>query len=111
MVIKRFDKKGSQFVEASLVLPLVFLITLSLIGLVGFHLESFEMQLNLQREILAKVDIETSSFKSFQLKESMLLSPGGVFEGILEREYTLRWLKLNEGWAVRTGGLGNVLTE
>ena len=110
-MVKGLDKKGSQYVEASVVLPVIFLAVLSLIGLVQFYLGAFKMQLDVQKEVLKQADMETSSFKNIELSDVRQLSPVGVFEGMLEKEYSARWLKLNEGWAIRAGGLGNALTE
>ena len=94
-----------------MVLPIIFLIVLSLIGLVRFHMESFKMQIDLQQEVLLKADLDTSLFKNIELSNSQLLSPGGVYNGVFERDYTCRWFKLEEGWAIRAGGLRNALTE
>ena len=74
-------------------------------------MDSFKLQIDLQQEVLFKVDLETSSFKIIESSDSQLLSIDGAFDGILEKNYSCKWIKLNEGWAIRAGGLGNVLTE
>ncbi len=94
-----------------MVLPLVFLIALTLICLVQFHIASFKMQLDVQEEILFQCDIDGSPYKNLEIEDRLLLSADGAFNGLFEKNYSCRWIKINEGWVIRAGGLGDVLTE
>ena len=103
------NKEGNEIVEASLVLPLVFLVVLSLIGVLIFHFQSFLLQCDIHEDVLTRVDLEASLYKTIEIKQENSLSTGGVFQGLLVRESLHHFSAIDEGGLLRAGGILNEL--
>lgn len=59
----KFNKKGSEFVEGAMVLPIIILIIVSLIGALIFCYESLEKQCDLHSQLIEMAEQNESIFK------------------------------------------------
>ena len=89
-------KRGSEYVEAALCLPLIVIIVVSFLGAATFCYRSLEMQCRVQAGLLDQARASAALYTVFQGEETCSLAPGGAFSGTLVRTYRTEVTVLDE---------------
>lgn len=99
------SKRGSELVEASLVLPLLILMIASLIMAGAFVCESFRDRVRLQEELLLELDGSRALYRRIEKRNDTSSDIKGAFIGRLSREYSAAARAIDEAAIVRAGGI------
>ena len=99
------NKKGSENIEAAIVLPIIILIIMSLIGLSIFRYEALCNQLDAQREALERAGASASIYKKIEIKSFTSTETGGAAETELRGTYVARITVIDEAAIIRGGEL------
>ena len=99
------NKRGSEMVEAAVVLPLLFLAVVSLIYLGMFFKDVFSGQLEVQRILLEEASVSGNLFSVISESNETSRASQGLFKGVFVRMYSQHLYVINEGIIVRSGGV------
>lgn len=100
---KWINKRGDEFVEAAMVLPLLILTVLSLILLLIFFFSCLEGQVNMHKNLLRENE---ESVKVFDLAKNELETSseiGGLAEVMMHKKVTGRIYRINAADVIRAG--------
>ena len=92
------NKRGSEIVEAAIVLPVFILIVAALIGICIFHFESFLSECNVQKEVVDSIREENAIFKRIEKNASLS-------RGDYSRSYAPYGYALDEASIIRAGDM------
>ena len=99
------NKKGSEIVEASIVLPVLILIVAALVGLSMYYYNSYIGQCAVQRELVESSETDSSMAKIIRNSRSYSSRIGGAYGGWFGRDYSQRRYVLDEAAMIRAGEL------
>ena len=99
------SKRGSELLEASLVLPLLILMIASLIGAGAFVCEHFRSMVLTQEQLLLEVEDSNALYGKMKKGNDSSSDIKGAFRGVLSREYTVTARTIDEAAIVRAGGI------
>jgi len=105
MLKPKANKKGSEMVEAAVVLPLLLLAVISLIYLGIFCQNAFKEQLDVQRALLEESGKNESLFSVISEENVLESGSRGFFKTGFRRAYRQSLYVINEGILVRGGNL------
>lgn len=99
------NKKGSEMIEAAVVLPLLLLAVISIIYLGLFCYNLFMEQLEVQRVLLEEAKGDASVFSILREDAEIGGISDGLFKGGFGKSYSQRLYIINEEIFVRGGSL------
>ncbi len=103
------NKKGSEMIEAAIVIPLLLLAAISLIYLGLYFHEGFREQLAVQEILISETMDKKDVFNILWEEASISGESRGLFGGGFHREYKQRLYVINEELVVRAGEvIGNI---
>lgn len=100
------DKCGYQLVEASIMMPLIILVSVSIVFLIVFFYECLNRQCLMHEELIAA---ENQSKELHKTLEDVYVQEGhikGIRDMLLQREISGKIYLINESMAVRIGEIG-----
>lgn len=105
------NKKGGEYVEASIVLPLLVLLIVSMIYAMMFFYGHADRQMNLHKVSLDKAKTSASLFKKekYKVEDSSLIS--GAARVLLRKDIYADIYLINEADLVRAGNFVKGLKE
>lgn len=96
------NKRGSQLVEASIVMPLIILIIILMLRVLVFYLEIINMGVKEHEEAFSRWDeSEAAVIEIYETEESVSLLPGGILESEFGKTLQVKAYFLNEDAFVR----------
>ena len=105
------SKRGSELIEASLVLPLLILMTASLIGAGAFSFRSMRDMCRTQRELLEEVDESRAVYEIIEKSIDTSSDIKGAYGGTLRRPYTATARAIDEAAVIRAGDIAGIAGE
>ena len=105
------SKRGSELVEASLVLPLLILMTASLIGAGAFSFRSMRDMCRTQRELLEEVDGSSAVYEKIEKNTETSSDIMGAYRETLRRSYTATARAIDEAAVIRAGDIAGIVGE
>ena len=103
-MLKRIcNKKGSEMIEAAIVLPLLFLAVVSLMYLSIFFQDVFKEQIDVQRTLLYEYYGDDAVFSVLSEGTVVERTSAGLFGGAFRKEYEQRIFVINEEKIIRGG--------
>ncbi|MGI6177072.1 MAG: hypothetical protein ACOYJO_01260 [Eubacterium sp.] len=100
---KILNKKGSEMVEAAIVLPLVILILVSFVGITAHFYKCLRAQNDLQEQAFKEIERSNAIFKIEKYSDKISSFPGGVLEDVFEEDVSARFYVIDEAAIVRIG--------
>ena len=97
------SKRGSQFIEASIVLPLIFLLMLSVILLIMYYYQCLQDQVRTHQILVDKCLSKTSVFRIVKESSSTEKRMRGAVSMMMIHGYSDRIYVINPANAVRLG--------
>lgn len=97
------NKKGSEMVEASLVLPIIILTVLSLIMLIIYFYACLETQVRTHHSLIEYADNSQAIFLIKDKKEETSSKVGGIISIIMRRRRDSKIYVINETAVIRIG--------
>ena len=103
--ISFFSKRGSEIVEAAIVLPIFILIVASVISVSLFFVNAFHRQCRVQEEVIAAVNEDRSIVKKIEINDELSSRIKGLYDRIFAKSYKASRYSLDEEAMVRAGEL------
>ena len=97
------NKRGEALVEASLVLPLVILVIISLLTLMIFFYSSFRNQVDLHRELLNMTEMEKSSVRTIEKNIETKTEMKGITGILMQKNFKSSIKAYREAEIIRAG--------
>lgn len=99
---RHINKRGSQFIEASIVIPIIVLIVALLLRLFTFYVEILTTGINEHKRALAAWDTyKGAGFKKYENTTSISMMKYGLLDFGLEKNYVIEAYLYNEDKLVR----------
>lgn len=98
-------KKGSETLEAAIVIPIFILIVYSLISLTIFYYSSIKTQTSLHNELVDMSNESNNVFDIIRQHEETSKKTGGISGIVLKRKIEGRIYSMDQGEMVRLGGI------
>lgn len=95
------NKRGEAYVEAALVLPLLFLIILSMIGLVLYEFEGLRAQTGVHEKLIQEEYDNVLPLSVARKENTVSRRPGGIVTFSMSREVRGRCYCIREAEAIR----------
>ncbi len=99
------NKRGDEFVEAAMVLPVLILTILSMILLMLFFFSCLQDQTDAHQEMLAHSAESEKTFQVYQQKTRTSRHAGGIVDMLLHRDMDTRLYIIREADFIRAGDL------
>jgi len=105
------SKRGSELLEASLVLPLLILMIASLIGAGAFVCRNMQNRCSVQRELLEELDQSKALYEKIEKSIDTSSDIKGAYRGTLSRPYEAHATAIDEAAVIRAGDLAGSAAE
>ena len=99
------NKRGDEFVEAAMVLPVLILTILSMILLMLFFFSCLQAQTDMHREMLAYSANSEKTFQIHRQNTETSRHAGGIVDMLLHKAVDGRLYIINEADFIRAGDL------
>ena len=99
------SKRGSEIVEAAIVLPIFILIVATFVSLSIYYYDAFLNQCDVQRRVLEEVRSDTHIVKRIESNNVYSSRIKGLYRGTIGRDYSASRYALDEGAMIRAGEL------
>lgn len=105
------SKRGSELIEAAVVLPLLILMAASLIGAGAFAYENFRDRCSAQKELLEEIDESRALYRKIEKNVETSSVITGAFAGKLKRNGSVYARAIDEAAIVRAGKISGIIDD
>ena len=102
------NKRGSEIVEAAIVVPIFILILSALITLGVFYFDGFNNQCRVQSEIVEEMKATRLPMKKISNSETTFANIVGITTRLLSVDYSTYAFAIDEAMIIRTGELAGL---
>jgi hypothetical protein len=100
---KKFFKRGSEYVEAAIVLPMIVLIVASFIFLTAYFYSSLKLQCRIQESLISEAGESERTLFKYKRKEQYSSLQVGLDKQILNHEIESYVYAIDEAAIIRMG--------